>query len=139
MGMLRCIALAFLASLMTSGCIQAEDSAVLRVPAMPDWKLLHRVAPEYPAVARQRHIQGVVRFIAAIGNDGHVERLSLVSGHPLLVFAARQAILQWRYRPTTLHGNPVRVITQVEVSFTLDAHGNPLPGKRYAQERAPVV
>lgn len=132
MSMLRWVALALLAGSATGGCILAEDEAVLRVPAMPEWKLLHKVTPEYPAVALQRHIQGVVRFTAGIGKDGRIERLSLVSGHPLLVSAARQAAKQWIYQPVTVHGSPVRVITQIDVHFALDARGKPLRGSRLA-------
>ena len=139
MGMSRWAALAILASFTTGVCLRAEDDAILRVPAMPEWKLLLKVTPEYPTAALQHHVQGVVRFTALIGMDGRIERLSLVSGHPLLVSAARQAAMQWIYRPATLHGRPVRVITQIEVRFVLDARGNPRQDERHERERAPVV
>jgi TonB family protein len=139
MALLRWAALALLAGFATGGRIRAEDEAVLRVPVMPEWKLLHKVTPEYPTAALQHHIQGVVRFTAEIGKDGRIERLSLVSGHPLLVSAARQAAKQWTYRPATVHGSPVRVITQIEVCFVLDARGHPLPDERPERGRAPVV
>jgi protein TonB len=139
MGKLRWATLALLAGFATGGCIRAEDGAVLRIPMMPEWELLHKVAPDYPAAALQRHIQGVVRFTALIGKDGRIQRLSLVSGHPLLVSAARRAARQWIYQPATIHGRPVRVITQIEVRFVLDARGNPLPDERHERERAPVV
>jgi protein TonB len=60
-----------------------------------------------------------VEFTAVISKQGAIENLQLVRGHPLLVTAAREAILQWRYRPTTLNGEPVEVITNILVNFTL--------------------
>lgn len=81
--------------------------------------LIQKVTPVYPAEAKAARIQGVVRFTATISKDGSVEQLDLVSGHPLLVPAARDAVLQWRYRPVLLNGNPVEVVTQIDINFTL--------------------
>lgn len=128
-----------MAGFMAGGCIRAEDGAVLRVLAMPEWRLLHKAAPEYPTVALQRHIQGAVRFTALIGKDGRIERLSLISGHPLLVAAAARAAKQWIYRPMTVHGNPVRVSTRIEVTFALDARGNPIQDDGRLRERTPAA
>jgi protein TonB len=44
-----------------------------------------------------------------------------VRGHPLLVNAAKEAVLQWRYKPTLLNGQPVQVITDIIVNFTLSS------------------
>ena len=88
--------------------------------------LVYKVQPEYPALAKQARIQGTVRFTATIGKDGHIIDLSLVSGHPLLVEAAAEAVKQWVYRPTLLNGNPIEVITVIDINFTLsDAPGPP--------------
>ncbi len=81
--------------------------------------LIKKVTPPYPALAKQARIQGVVRFTAIIGKDGTIQNLQLVSGHPLLVPAATEAVKQWLYRPTLLNNEPVEVITQIEVNFTL--------------------
>jgi len=54
-----------------------------------------------------------------IGRDGAVQNLEVISGHPLLVPAALDAVKQWVYKPTLLNGNPVEVITQIDVNFTL--------------------
>jgi len=116
---LRLLALVTLASAI------AAQAQTLRIPFMPEWQLLRRVEPEYPAAARQARIQGIVRFNATIGTDGRVERLRLLSGHPLLVPAARQAARQWVYRPTLLQGQAVRVRTIIEIGFWLDQYGNP--------------
>lgn len=81
--------------------------------------LLYKVDPVYPPLAKQARIQGTVRFTAIIGKDGHVNNLQLVSGHPLLVQAGQEAVKQWVYKPTLLNGEPVEVVTQLDVSFTL--------------------
>lgn len=81
--------------------------------------LIKKVTPVYPPLARQARVQGTVRFTAIIGKDGTIQNLQLVSGHPLLVPAATEAVKQWLYKPTMLNGEPVEVITQIDVNFTL--------------------
>ncbi len=81
--------------------------------------LIKKVTPVYPALAKQARISGQVRFTAIIGKDGSIQNLQLVSGHPLLVTAARDAVSQWIYKPTLLNGEPVEVITQIDVNFSL--------------------
>lgn len=126
MAVLRLIATLIVAYLVAAGAPQPADEPVLRTPSMPEWKLLYKIDPDYPSAALQHRIQGTVRFSAIIGKDGHIERLRLISGHPLLVRAAREAAQQWIYRPTLLGDKPVRVITQIEVHFQLDPYGKPL-------------
>jgi protein TonB len=81
--------------------------------------LIKKIAPPYPPLAKQARIQGTVRFNAVISRDGTIQNLTLVSGHPLLVPAATEAVKQWVYKPTLLNGEPVDVITQIDVNFTL--------------------
>lgn len=82
-------------------------------------KLVQQAAPVYPPLAMQARISGVVRLNVIIGKDGTVQNVTLVSGHPLLVPAAMEAMKQWTYQPTLLNGQPVEVVTQVEVNFDL--------------------
>ncbi len=82
-------------------------------------KLLRKVIPVYPALARSARISGVVRLLGTIGEDGTIRNLQLVSGHPLLARAALEAVQQWIYKPTLLNGKPVEVIAPIEVNFTL--------------------
>jgi protein TonB len=82
-------------------------------------RLVRQPKPVYPPLARQARIQGTVRFTAIIGRDGTIQNLQLISGHPLLVQAATDAVKQWVYQPTLLNGEPVEVITQIDVNFTL--------------------
>lgn len=82
-------------------------------------KLIRQPQPIYPPLARQARIQGTVRLEAVISRDGTIENLTVLSGHPLLISAAMEAVRQWRYQPTLLNGVPVEVETTVEVHFTL--------------------
>jgi protein TonB len=82
-------------------------------------RLVNQPRPVYPPLARQARIQGTVRFNAIIGKDGKIENLTLVSGHPLLVPSATEAVKQWVYKATMLNGEPVEVVTQIDVNFTL--------------------
>jgi len=82
-------------------------------------KLIFQPSPEYPQLAKMARIQGTVRLEAVIAKDGTIEELKLVSGHPLLVKAAMDAVWHWRYQPTQMNGEAVEVITEVDVNFTL--------------------
>jgi TonB family protein len=81
--------------------------------------LVQKVQPVYPPDAKANRIQGAVRFTVVIGKDGRVQTVTLVSGDPVLAQAAKEAVQQWIYKPTLLNGDPVEVVTQVDVNFTL--------------------
>jgi len=76
--------------------------------------------PVYPPEARQAGIQGVVRLQATISRAGAVTNIMVISGHPLLVTAALNAVKQWIYEPVTLNGDPVEVRTEIDIPFTLN-------------------
>jgi periplasmic protein TonB len=82
-------------------------------------KLIYRPTPEYPPLAKMARIEGTVRLEAVISKDGTIQDLKVLSGHPLLVKAALDAVKQWRYQPTLLNGDPVEVVTEIDVNFTL--------------------
>jgi periplasmic protein TonB len=90
-----------------------------RVSRMMEGNLIHRIQPEYPPLAKTARIQGAVVLRALISKDGSIEDLRVLSGHPMLVRAAIDAVSQWRYRPYYLNGEPVEVETQVTVNFIL--------------------
>jgi TonB family protein len=81
--------------------------------------LVSKVAPRYPDDAKQAHIQGHVVLLAEIDKNGDIEKLSLVSGHPLLAPAAIEAVKQWKYRPYLLNGQAAAVETQIDVVFRM--------------------
>lgn len=82
-------------------------------------QLISRVEPQYPVIAVQTKKEGVVVLHAIISRDGRITALEVVSGSPLLVKAALDAVRQWRYRPTMLNGEPVEVDTSITVIFHL--------------------
>ncbi len=82
-------------------------------------QLIVPIQPHYPAIAQQAHIQGTVVVSAVISTEGRIGSLRVVSGPPMLVQAAVDAIRQARYRPWTLNGEPVEVETTIDVVFRL--------------------
>jgi protein TonB len=82
-------------------------------------RLVKRVIPVYPPMAKAMRISGVVHLTGVIGKDGRIERLQLISGHPMLAQAALEAVREWIYKPTLLNGEPVEVIAPIDVTFTL--------------------
>ena len=82
-------------------------------------KLVRQLKPVYPQLAKQARIHGVVRLHALISREGTIVDLKVVSGHPLLVPSALEAVKQWAYEPTLLNGEPVGVETDIDVNFTL--------------------
>ena len=82
-------------------------------------RLVSQVRPRYPPLARQARIQGTVKFSVVISKDGSIQKLEVMSGHPLLVPSAMAAVKQWRYEPTLLNGEAVEILTNVDVNFTL--------------------
>lgn len=88
--------------------------SLLRAPSQT-----YNVDPEYPTLARDARIRGIVVDDAIIDEQGNVVQARVVSGHPLLIAAALRAVLQWKYEPTSLNGRPVSVELQVQVHFNL--------------------
>ena len=82
-------------------------------------KLIFGPKPAYPRIAITTRTQGSVRIQAVIGRDGAIKNLQMISGPPLLVNVAMEAVKQWRYKPMLLNGEPVEVITVIDVNFTL--------------------
>ncbi len=80
---------------------------------------LRNVLPVYPELARRAGIQGVVRLSIVVGYQGLVSDIKVISGHPLLIPAALDAVQQWEYRPAILNGQPVQVETEVSIPFKL--------------------
>jgi TonB family protein len=83
-------------------------------------RILHRVQPEYPEIARNERLQGTVRLHTIIGKDGSISRLVVLRGYCSLAKASLQAVSQWRYTPTLLFGQPVEVDTTIDVTFALN-------------------
>lgn len=81
---------------------------------------IQRTQPIYPAIARAARIAGKVELMGVLGVDGRIHEVKVLSGHPLLVKAAVDAVMQWVYRPTILNGQPVEVQAPIQVNFILN-------------------
>ena len=82
--------------------------------------LVHRVEPVFPAILKQFNRSGKVELHALIATDGTIQSLQVVSGDPLCVQSALDAVRRWRYRPTLLNGQPVAVDTFITVIYTTE-------------------
>jgi len=87
---------------------------------LEEGRLLQKIQPIYPPIARQMHIQGEVVLTALIARDGSIEGLKAISGHPLLIPAALQAVSRWRYKPYIVSGSAAEVETTIRVNFRLE-------------------
>jgi len=94
-------------------------SRAFRRSEMLEGMLIRKVQPVYPPLARTAHVQGSVVVYALISKAGTMENVHAISGHPMLVPAAVDAVSQWRYRPYILNSEPVEVETQITVNFYL--------------------
>ena len=80
-------------------------------------RLISAVQPVYPLLAKQAEVQGIVSIDAVIDEHGNVVEVQAISGSPLLIPAALQAVAQWKYEPTYLNGAPVSLELTVDVTF----------------------
>lgn len=78
-----------------------------------------RVPPVYPRAARQARVQGTVVIHGVVSPTGVLERLEVISGHPMLIQAAMECVRQWRYRPGTLNESPIEMPIVIRVNFVL--------------------
>jgi TonB family protein len=102
------------------GGLAQSDARRIRIGAnVQQAKLLVKVQPVYPTEAKAQRIQGVVRLQATLDKSGKVEDLKVLDGDPLLAAAALTAVRQWQYQTTLLNGDPVGVVTEIDVNFTL--------------------
>ena len=77
------------------------------------------VEASYPSLARQMKVQGSVLLQAFVSADGGIRELRVLSGPPILVSAAAEAVRQWRFKPYLQNGQPVETQTKISVNFTI--------------------
>jgi len=106
--------------------VPAEPDGEGHSPAVPDQTppagygyVVTRVQPHYPEEARQQRIQGAVVLKALVGADGSVQELKVISGDPLLVQAATEAVRQWRFQPHHSKGQLTGFETRITINFLL--------------------
>jgi periplasmic protein TonB len=99
-----------------------QHPAAIKPLVVSHWaegNIIYRVQPSYPPIARLARVQGAVELRAIISKTGAIENLIVVSGHPMLVKSAIEAVRQWRYRPYLLNNEPIEVETEITVNFVL--------------------
>ena len=97
----------------------AQDAAkkITRAEALSAVAL--KVQPAYPAVAKQLKIQGVVELEAMVAEDGTVTKVDIRSGNAMLTGPAAQAVKQWKFKPFSEEGKPIRVVAPIEIDFKM--------------------
>ncbi|HXK59003.1 MAG TPA: TonB family protein [Acidobacteriota bacterium] len=110
------VALAFFATPAQRG---TEGPASLLEPAALQL-LTQKVPPAYPAQAEEARLEGTVRLKILVTTKGVVDRVEVVSGHPLLVQAAIDAVKQWQFKPYIDYARPRPFVTELRIPFTLD-------------------
>ncbi|HEV2986916.1 MAG TPA: energy transducer TonB [Candidatus Angelobacter sp.] len=104
----------------------AQQAGSTEKPARPtltaleaENRVMQKVTPEYPTVARQGHMEGPVTVHVVINREGRVQKMTPLNGNPYLLVAAMEAIGKWRYKPYTLNGVRVEFETNVTLKFAL--------------------
>jgi protein TonB len=98
---------------------QVTRPQVVRMTHLDPAMLIRRVQPVYPPLAIQTHREGRVELRAIIGTDGTIQSLQIVASDPLFDLSAKEAVSQWRYRPTILNGQAVEIDTFITVVYTM--------------------
>ena len=109
---------------LASGGLEARrqtptDASVHVVEVLNCSRLVHYVRPIYPKNAKRRHIQGTVKLRAVISERGELCNIEVLQGDPVLVSAAEAAVKKWRYAPCLLNGKAVKLVTPIDVPFSL--------------------
>lgn len=85
-------------------------------------KVIYAPEPEFPSIARQANIKGVVILEAVIDEHGNVVKLQAVEGNGFLIAAALRAVARWKFEPSYLNGVPISVAMEIKVTFNLASH-----------------
>jgi len=94
-----------------------EFGGLLLARELVEEKLINRVEPQYPQMAKIARIQGDVWLHVLIDKQGHVAKIKAVQGHPILVQSGLDAVKQWEYQPFLMNAAPVEVESTVVVKF----------------------
>ena len=103
-----------------SGVSSANERVVLSADAKQ--VVTHSVEPNYPTLAKQMKVQGSVVLQALIGKEGTIQDLQIVSGPQILSSAAREAVMQWRFKPYFQSGQAVETEAKITVNFTISTY-----------------
>lgn len=108
-----------------SGVGKGQETPVRTIGDFKSPKLITKVDPVYPEIARQAKVEGVVILEVTTDIYGQVQRVKVLRSIPLLDKAAIDAVKQWVYEPMVINGKPRGVIFTVSCPFRLEEKGNP--------------
>ncbi len=103
-----------------SGVSSANERVVLSADAKQ--VVTHSVEPSYPTLAKQMKVQGSVVLQALIGKEGTIQDLQILSGPQILSSAAREAVMQWRFKPYYQSGQAIETEAKITVNFTISTY-----------------
>ena len=98
-----------------TGTVRIDERVTLRTPP-----LAYRVEPVYPSEAKEKGVEGEVRFELTVNEQGDVTDVQVLGGNAMLVSSAYEAVRQWKYTPVSLDGVPIRVKISVAIKFELN-------------------
>ena len=78
-----------------------------------------KVSPSYPLIAKTARVSGLVRVYVVVNEKGTVESVERADGPVQLQAAATDAARRWKFRPTLVDGQPVRVAGFISFNFAL--------------------
>ena len=104
----------------TASSASAPGGGQATLPTAPNVSV--SVPPDYPLLARQMKVQGVVSLQALIARDGTIQELQILSGPEILATAAREAVKQWHFKPYLQNGQPVETQARITVNFTISTN-----------------
>ena len=107
--------------LLLSGAAFGQDAPVRVTPSEAQQAVVEKVKPVYPEMARRMKLVGRVELEAVVDEQGRVESVEVKSGNPILRMAARDALKQWKFKPFTRDGRPVKAIVPVAFEFQPEA------------------
>ncbi len=108
------------AVLALSGMTMAAQETVVHVSQSEAVKAAkEKVQPEYPAMAKQLHLEGTVQVEAHIGSNGTVDEVKPLTGNAVLMNAAVSALKKWKFAPFTADGKPTKAVADMSFSFKL--------------------
>ena len=109
-------------ALAATGNATVSAAERVRLSAQTQQSVSSTVAPDYPLLARQMKVEGIVTLQALIARDGTIQELRVLSGPEILATAAREAVRQWHFRPYLQNGQPVETQARITVNFTISTN-----------------
>jgi protein TonB len=101
------------------GVVGEIEAPVRAIGEIKPPRLIRKVEPTYPEIARQARVEGIVIVEATTDIYGRVQKVKVLRSIPLLDQAAIDAVRQWQYEPMIINGRPRGVIFTVTVRFQL--------------------